>query len=152
MGSKNQLRFNKNFRNKTLSIILLIITTVILIAGITSSINKSYLVSLVIVTICCTTINFSKGVSEVLITRYLSNFAKDKILTQIYAVNAIIRNALRAIISFFGSYLLRITTTAHSMIMLGILLFVIMLGLISYMKPKLGKRLEQYDDKDICKI
>ena len=149
MGSKNQLRFHKKFRNKSLSTIMLTITIAILIAGITGSINTSYLVSLIILTICFTTINFSKGVSEVLITRYLSNFAKDKILTQIYAVNAIIRNGLRAIISLFGSYLLRITTTAHSMILLGIILFVIMLGLISYMKARLGKKPEEYDEKEI---
>lgn len=148
-GSKNQLRFHNHFRNKSLSIILLIMTIAILIAGITGATNSSYILSLVIITICCATINFSKGISEVLTTRYLGNFANEKILTQIYAVNAISRNALRAIISFFGSYLLKITTTAHSMIMLGILLLIIMLGLISYMKTRLGKKPEEYDKNDV---
>ena len=89
--------------------------------------------------------------SEVLTPRYLGNFAKEGILTQIYAVNAISRNVLRAIISFFGSYLLRITNTANSFIVIGILLLVTSIGLISYMKTRLGLKPEEYDENGIFK-
>ncbi len=150
-GAKWQVQFNNHFRNRSLSTILLMITFSILIIGITGAINISSEVTLLAVIICCPFLHISKGMSEVLTPRYLGNFAKEGILTQIYAVNAISRNVLRAIISFFGSYLLRITNTANSFIVIGILLLVTSIGLISYMKTRLGLKPEEYDENEIFK-
>ena len=112
-------------------------------------INISYSVSLVLITICFVMIDFSKGVGEVLASRYLGNFANKKILTQIYAANAISRNLFRAIISFLGSYLLGITNTANSMIIMGIILLITTLGLIAYMKTRLGLKPQEYSKNEI---
>lgn len=148
-GSKKQVLFHNRFRNRSLSTILLMITSSILIIGMIGTINISYIATLMAVIICCPFIHISKGMSEVLTQRYLGNFAKEGILTQIYAVNAISRNILRAGISFLGSYLLRITNTANSMIIIGILLLIASIGLISYMKTRLGLKPEEYDENEI---
>ena len=148
IGSKKQMQFHKYFRNKSLSAILAITTISILIAGITGIINISYSVNVTIITICFVTIDFSKGIGEVLASRYLSNFASEKILTQIYAVNAISRNVFRAIISFLGAYLLGITSTANSMILVGIILLITILGLMSYMKTRLGLKPKEYNKEE----
>ncbi len=148
-GSKNQIRFHNHFHNKSLSTILLMVTISILIAGIAGVANISYGVTLGIIIICFIIVHFSKGMSEVLTTRYLGNFANEKILTQIYALNAMSRNVLRAIISLLGSYLLRITNTANSMIIVGIILMITVMGLISYMKIRLGLKPEEYDEHEI---
>ena len=149
IGSKKQRHFHKYFKNKSLSAILLLIIGSCLIAGIIGIINVSYLSNVIIITICFCIINFSKGVYEVLNTRYLGNFASQKILTQILAINAISRNIFRAIIGFLGSYLLRITSTANSIIIIGIMLLLTAMGLISYMKTRLGLKPEQYDENEI---
>ncbi len=149
VGSKRQIQFHNHFRNKSLATILWITTVSILIAGLTGVIHISYSISLVIITICFIAIDFVKGMSGVLSTRYLGNFADEKILTQIYAGNAISRNIFRASISFLGSYLLRITNTANSMILVGILLLITVLGLISYMKTRLGLKPEEYHENEI---
>ena len=149
IGSKKQIQFHNHFRNKSLSIMLLLTTFSILIAGIMGIMNISYGINLTIMILCFAIINFVKGMSEVLATRYLGNFANEKILTQIFAVNAISRNIFRAGIGFLGSYLLRITDTANSMILVGIILLVTVLGLISYMKTRLGLKPEEYDEKEI---
>lgn len=149
IGSKRQIQFHNHFRNKSLSTILWITTGSIFIAGLTGIMHLSYGISLVIITICFIAINFVKGMSDVLSTRYLGNFANEKILTQIYAVNAISRNTFRAAISFLGSYLLRITNTANSMILIGILLLITVLGLVSYMKTRLGLKPEEYNENEI---
>ena len=96
-------------------------------------------------------ISFVKGISGVLSSRYLSNFSNEKIITQIYAVNAISRNVFRAIIGFLGSYLLRITNTANSTLLVGIILLITTLGIISYMKTRLGLKPEEYDEREIYK-
>jgi hypothetical protein len=149
MGSKMQIQFHNYFRNKSLSAILWITTFAVFIAGITGIINISYTSSIVIITICFILINFAKGINNVLTTRYLGNFASEKILTQIYAVNAMSRNIFRAGISFLGSYLLRITNTANSFILVGILLLIITISLTSYMKTRLGLKPEEYDKNEI---
>lgn len=129
MGAKLQLQFHNHFRNKSLSTILWLLTISVFIAGVMGIANVSYHFGITIMIICFIMVDFSKGMSEILTTRYLGNFASDKILTQIYAVNAISRNVFRAVISFLGAYLLKITDTANSMILVGILLIIIAFAL-----------------------
>lgn len=90
-----------------------------------------------------------KDLAGVLTTRYLGNFSNEKILTQIIAVNAISKNIFRACIGFIGSYLLNITNTANAMILVGIFLLISSIGLISYMKTRLGLKPKEYDENEI---
>ena len=94
-------------------------------------------------------IYFVKGIHLVLTSRYLSNFMDEEILTQIYAVNAISRNIFRAIIGFIGAYLLSLTNTANSMILVGTILLITTLGLVSYMSTRVGLKPEQYGENEI---
>lgn len=87
--------------------------------------------------------------SLVLTTRYLGNFSDEKILTQIYAANAMMKNLLRAIIAFVGSYLLDATSTANAIMIVGISLGIISFILICYMKTRLGLKPEEYDKTEI---
>ena len=87
--------------------------------------------------------------SLVLVSRYLGNFSSEKILTQIYAANAMVKNLLRAIIGFLGSYLLDITNTANSMVIVGLFLLVVSISLIGYMKTRLGLKPEEYGEDEI---
>lgn len=149
LGSKGQLAFNKKFKNKSLTIILLSLTSAIIIAGLTVVLHAPYIISLIVVTICYSIINLDKGMSLVLSTRYLGNFSHENILSQIYAANAMVKNLLRAIIGFIGSYLLEITTTANAMILVGIFMIIISMSLISYMKTRLGLKPEEYGENEI---
>lgn len=151
IGSKGQIEFHNIFRNKSLSMILLLTTVSIIISGIVGIFNINYGISVLIIIISFSIISFVKGVSGVLSSRYLSNFSNEKIITQIYAVNAISRNVFRAIIGFLGSYLLRITNTANSTLLVGIILLITTLGIISYMKTRLGLNPEEYDEREIYK-
>ena len=149
IGSKKQLNFHKLFRNKTLSTILILTTISILVAGLTVIFKAPYIISLIILIVCFVIISINKGISLVLSNRYLANFSNESILTQIYAANAMIKNLLRAIIGFLGSYLLDITTTANAMVIIGIFSAVISISLISYMKTRLGLKPEQYGENEI---
>ena len=149
IGSRYQVQFNKKFKNKSLTIILISLTLAIMISGIAGLIKGLKIIPLIIITISFIIININKGMSIVLTTRYLGNFATKKILTQIYAVNGMVKNIFRAIIGFIGSYLLDITNTANATILVGIFMVVISLSLISYMKTRLGLKPEEYDENEI---
>ena len=144
MGAKKQLQFHKHFRNKSLSVILFMTSFAVLIAGLTTVLLGSCKISLIIIILCFIATKLSKGISGILSIRYLGNFANEKILTQIYAVNAMSRNGFRAIFAFLGSYLLRITSTSHSMILVGTFFIILIWGLIQYMKPRLGLNPKEY--------
>ena len=58
------------------------------------------------------------------------------------------RSIFRAILAFLGSYLLKITNTANCMIILGILLLITVLGLVSYMKTRLGLKPKEYGESE----
>ena len=60
-----------------------------------------------------------------------------------------IKNFLRSVIGFLGSYLLDITNTANAMVLVGIFLTIISISLISYMKTRLGLKPEQYGENEI---
>ena len=77
-------------------------------------------------------------------SRYLGNFANEKIMPKIYSINNISRNVFRMIIGFIGSYLLKITNTANSLILTGIIFTIVTLALISYMKTRTGLKPEEY--------
>lgn len=149
VGSNRQLQFNNKFKNKSLSTILISVTISIIISGLIVKFKSPYIISLVVIIICFLIINIDKGMSLVLSVRYLGNFSNEKILTKIYASNAMVKNLLRAIIGFFGSYLLDITSTANALIIIGIFLIIISISLIGYMKTRLGLRPEEYDKNEI---
>ena len=149
MGSKKQDEFHNHFRNKTLSTVLYMLTFFILVAGLTGIFKLSYGLSIIILVISFIAIGFLQGMHSILNTRYLSNFASKKILTQIYAINSISKNIFRAMIGFLGAYLLKITDTANGFILVGILLLITVIGLTSYMKTRLGLKPEEYDKKEI---
>lgn len=119
-----------------------------MVIGIASILNISYGITLAIVILGFILIDFVKGISLVLTKRYLRNFASEKILTQIYAINAISSNIFRAMIAFLGSYLLGLTDTTNCMIMVGIILLITVLGLASYMKTRLGLKPKEYSENE----
>lgn len=149
IGAKKQLQFHKKFRNKSLSIILMITSLVILLIGIAGISKISSNTILIIITILCVILNITKGIHGVLTSRYLGNFADDKMLPKIYSVNAMSRNIFRMLIGFLGSYLLNITNSSNAAIVTGIICIIISISLISYMKTRLGLKPEQYDEKEI---
>lgn len=129
--------------------LLIMMTIGTILAGLVGIFNFSYVIALIIITICFIMINFAKGVYEVLTSRYLSNFTTEKELTQIYAIDETCRNGSRAILGFLGSYLLGITSAANALILVGIMLIIITCSLISYMKTRLGLKPEEYAEREI---
>lgn len=149
MGAKRQTQFHNKFRNRTLSILLIMVTISLLIVGITGVLKLPYMIALLIITISFVVLNYMKGMDSVLTARYLGNFSNDKIVTQIYAMSEMSKNIFRSIIGVIGSYLLGITNTANAIIIVSIMLGIISVGLISYMKTRVGLKPEEYHKNEI---
>ena len=152
IGLKRQTKFHKHFKNKTLSTILIVMIVTIFVIGITGILQLPYDITLIIIILAFLVFYSVKGINNVLLDRYLSNFTKENIITQIFAVKAISKNVFRSCIGFLGAYLLDITNTANATILVGIVLLIATLGLVSYMQTRLGLKPEEYDEKDIISI
>lgn len=149
IGSKNQLKLHKLFKNKTLSVIAIITAIMIWLTGIVGLSRLSTNTIMILVTIFYMIVNINKGSFGVLMTRYLSNFTNAQILPKIYSINAVSRNLFRMLIGFLGSYLLSITNTANATILTGIIFMIVTISLISYMKTRTGLKPEEYKKEDI---
>lgn len=149
VGAKKQLLFHNKLKNKTLSALLITILICMWTIGVTGLLGIKLNTAVVIIVISTIIIYFIKGVHEVVTSRYLQNFTDSNILPKIYAVNSVCRNMFRVIIGFIGAYLLNITNTANTIIIISIIFTIIVLSLISYMKTRLGLKPEEYSSEDI---
>lgn len=149
IGSKNQLKVHKMFKNKTLSVLAVTTAVMILLIGIFGNSSLNCNIIMIAIMIFDIVINADKGIYGVLMTRYLGNFTNEKILPKIYSINSISRNVFRMIIGFLGSYLLKITNTANATILAGIIFTIVAIALISYMKTRTGLKPEEYKKDDI---
>lgn len=149
IGSNKQLDFHNKFKNTSLSKILIAMLICIFVTGGIGLVKGRFVLSLIVITLASLVMFFVKGIYDVLLVRYLQNFTNEVILTKIYAVNSFSRNLSRIVISFVGSYFLRITNTANSILLVGIMFSAIVVILITYMKPRVGLNPEDYDEKEI---
>ena len=124
----------------------------IFVIGITGILHFPYDTTLIIIVLAFLVFYSVKGINNVLLDRYLSNFAREDMITQIFAVKAISKNVFRSCIGFLGAYLLDVTNTANATILVGIILLIATLGFVSYMKTRLGLKPEEYDQKDVISI
>ena len=143
IGSKQQLAIHNHFRNKTLSVLLIAMLASIFVVAITGILHISAKVTIVIYTIGFACLYMAFGAYNVVIKRYLANFAGKKILPKIYATKSIVENLGRVMIGTFGAYLFTLTDTANSMMIIGVMLTIITISVIGYMKPRVGIKPEK---------
>ncbi len=143
IGVKKQLAIHNHFRNRTLSFLLILILISIWIIAITGILHINTTVTLCVYTVGFACLYAAFGVYNVVIKRYLSNFAGRKILPKIYAMKSMVENAGRVMIGLFGAYLFTLTDTANSLMIIGVMLTIISISVIGYMKPRVGIKPEK---------
>ncbi len=147
--SKLSNKFNEKYKNKTLTIIGLMVTISFLLAGAISIMKIPFSLKISIIIMLYMIEATSSGVHGVIQNRYISNFAKPEILTKLYSANSIISNLLRMLVTFIGTIVLDNFNIKYAMIITGILFTVVMCLLYRYSKSKLGLKAEEYKKSDI---
>lgn len=149
ISAKNESRFHKKFKNKTLSRLAIPLVFSCIVLGITCSINISYSVNVTIVMLVFLIQYIVKGPFYPLIKQYLNNFTTANLRTKISSSYNLLENILRFVITFFASNLVRVTTTANTFTILGCVLGIIVILMLDNMRTKVGLRPEEYSQKDI---
>lgn len=149
IGTNRQLQFHNHFRNKSLSIILITIVVCTIVCGVAGILPISVWSATFVISIAYCLVYAGKGIYGVISQRYLANFSNEEILPKIYSANAVSQNVFRTVINLIGSYLLGITNTANAMILAGIMFTLVTIGVLSYMKTRVGLKPSQYAEEEI---
>lgn len=149
ISAKNQYRFHKKFRNKTLASLSLPVVISCIFIGLICSLNLNYKV-----TICVTILAFliqyiSKGPFYTLIKQYMNNFTTSSLRTKITSLYSLWEGISRSAICFMASFLLKYTNTANTFTILGCIFTIIIVLMLDNMKDKVGLKPEEYSEKDI---
>ena len=148
-SSKHQNWFNTKLKNRTLTWFSLSVVTSFIFTGLLVACNINMVVSIITVILTILIVGFVKGPYYTLMQRYLNSFTNPKVNTKIFAVDSMLLNLGRIIVSLFTSFLLGITTTAYSLIIIGCLFFIIFVFLLEYMKTKVGLNPKDYPEEDL---
>lgn len=149
ISAKNEYRFHKKFKNKTLASLAIPIVFSCMLLGLICNLNISYEVNVITVLVVFLVQYIARGPFYPLIKRYLNNFTTASLRTKISSSFNFLENILRFLITFLASNLLRVTTTANTFIILGCILGVIIVLMLDNMRKKVGLKPEQYSERDI---
>lgn len=149
--SNRALDFNKKFKNKSLTNILLTFATGFILVGIIALSNIPFYTKLIIIVILLLIMGAGNAIDQILAKKYVNNFTSTKILPAIYSAKSICDNIFRTIITLIGSVIVGIYNIDIAMVAMGIFILILTLGLTVYSKDKLGLKPEEYTQKDIYK-
>ena len=141
--------FHKKLKNRVLTYFSLSITIAFIITGILIICNINSTVSFIASLTTIVLVGFIKAPYFTLIQKYLNNFSNPHVNTKIFAINILLENLGRITLSLFASLLLGFTTISYSLIIIGLLFFIIFAFLLNYMKTKVGLKPEEYPPEDL---
>ena len=147
-ASKKQYIIKNKFKNRTLMILSIVLSISTIISGIYGISAKKFIVLTVVIAIMEITYDFVKGVYYTIIDQYLRNFTNEKIDTKIFAVKNVFVGFMKGTACLFASFLLSKTTTANSMIIIGIMFLIIFYLTGKYMNQRVGLNPEEYSEEE----
>ena len=149
LSSALSSRYNKRLKNKTLSTFGILYSLSILLAGIVPFGNIDHNIGINIIVIMFALQYIIKGPYQTLIKQYLTSFSNNSMRVKIFAANNILEGLISGLASIASAGLIALFSSAQSLIIIGIISFVIVLFLIKYMKNRLGLKPEEYPRRDI---
>ena len=149
--SNTAIDFNKKFKNKSLTNILLTFAIGFILAGIIAFSHIPFYTKLITIVVILLVMGGANAIDQILAKKYVNNFTSSKILPAIYSAKSICDNICRTIITLLGALVLGIYNIDIATVAMGIFILILTLGLTVYSKDKLGLKPEEYTQKDIYK-
>lgn len=147
--SKFAGKLNTKFKNKTLTLMALMLTFSFLITGLVAILKINILILLMVILITGIISSGIEGMYQILNSKYLNNFSNSKMVSKIYGANTIMNNLLKMIVAFVGTLILDNFNIKHTMIIVGMIFTAIVYLLYIYMKPRVGLKPDKYKPEDI---
>lgn len=149
ISAKNEYRFHKKFKNKTLASLSIPLVLSCVILGVICNANIGYVANVITVLVVFLVQYIVRGPFYPLIKQYLNNFTTTSLRTKISSSFNLLENILRFVITFSASNLLRITSTANTFTILGCVLTIVVVLMLDNMRKRVGLKPEEYSENDI---
>ncbi len=148
VAAKKQDKFQEKFKNKSLTILSLAISISIMASTIGYFLGLPVPVTLAIVIICFAIKSAVNGIYQVLILKYLSNFANEEVDSKIYAIELLAVSIVNAILGTITSFIFDNLSSYLATFILGTSFLVLFALTILYMKNRLGLKPEEYSKEE----
>lgn len=148
-SSSRSVNLHKKYRNKTLSLLGILLTFSIIITGLVTTIKLPAFFMYYLLLIMISITYIVKGPHYVLIKQYLNSFCDSNMRIKIYSANLLIEYISTSAISMSCSFLLNHFSNSFTTLIIGIISFIIMMFLINYMSTRVGLKPEEYSKQDI---
>ena len=149
IAAQKQDKFQKIFKNKTLTILGLIISLSCITSCIGFLLKLPIIPTLIIILISYGFKYAVVGIYNVLITKYFSNFTNEEIDAKIYAAQLLFNSILSATFGLVASAILARIDIVNSTLMFGTFFLVLFIIVTIYMKNKLGLKPEEYNKEEV---
>ncbi len=148
ISAKNQYKIHSRFRNRTLASLALPVVISCIFLGLWCNIGLNYIATLIVVIGIFLIQYVAKGPFYTLIRQYLNNFTTSSLRNKISSSYNMLESFFRFAISLFASFLLRYTTTANTLTIIGCIATVVIVLMLDNMRSKVGLKPEEYKEKD----
>lgn len=140
---------HKRFKNRALTFMSVIYLFTFIAIGASTVLIKNWWISIVLCLALFASQYAIQGPYHTLLTKYLKSFASAKMRVKIDSAFNLIKSISEFGMAMIASYFLSITSAGNSFLILGAVLFVIMILILQWMKPRFGLKPEEYRTKDI---
>lgn len=147
-GAKKQKQFNDKFKNKSITIIALMVSFSMMISGVLGLKAQQFPVLIVAVVLVFLIGKYAHGLFYTIMDRYFRNFTNKEIDTKIFAVKNLFVNLMSAVFGIIASFLLDKMSTAYCMIILGVIFTIMYILMGKYMKARVGLKPEEYSKQE----
>ena len=149
IGSRKHGIFQKKFKNRTLTVLGILLVASIMISGFVATLKLPVYLIIVIIVLMYIIKYVVVGLYNVLLIKYLSNFTNERIDTRLFAVYSFTTSIIAALFGIFASRLVANMSTADAIIIFGSIMLVIFIAVLLYIKNKLGLKADEYSDYEL---
>ena len=149
IGSSMQYRIEKYTKRKTLTVIGILISTLLVILGFFMNVfdvSKFLVYSVIIILVIQ---NVLQGTYRISIKKYLNNFTTSKIRSKIFSIFYIFEGVGKALILFLSGAIIDKIGSNYTAIIIGLIAFLLIIYVTEFMKKRLGRDPYEYDSDDI---
>ena len=146
ISSKKHYIFQKKFKNRTLTVLTILLLISIIISGVVAILKLPVYIIILIISLMYAIKYVVVGLYNVLLIKYLSNFTNNQIDTKIFAINSFFVSITSILAGIFASKLILEYTTAEAMIIFGFFSAIAITIALLYMKNKFGLEPSQYSE------
>lgn len=149
ISSRKQYLFQKKFKNRTLSVIGILLSISIIVSSGITLLEFNLPMMLITIFIMYIIKYIVVGLYNVLLIKYLSNFTNSKIDTKIFAINSFANSITSVIFGLFAAKLLKIIPISNAMLVFGTFSLIMIIITLVYMKNKVGLEPTQYSKYEL---